>query len=447
MNEIKELLLDDIYNLDVNVIYKNDKYSGTLNISKKKIQLSFSFEENSIFTCNDFYKYLSCEFQLNYKINLYNLSLEKSSWKTISRQGENIHFNEYLFDVEYLFFDKVGMGIDSLQSFYSIRIISDDISEWLGNTNKQFNLLTKQKNENATEFICKIDDDMHIILSYSKSFYRKELSEGTTLTPELVILFSSEKNIEYIHKKINQLKDLFNFIIGRNIKFDKILLNNDESFFYKDIYEEKKSYSYVFFPNTKNIRFPYLNYEFDFNIFIDYFNLTNHKRNLFREFIKYRTFSNSEESFLGYYRILEYLTIKKKKYFETVDNNFINRIKNILKKNNQKKTVDSFISRCVKLNNTKYNTQKCFSDFFKSIDIEIKEKLNFDILILEDISKLRNDITHLNEYNTDAKTLTKYNAILEFLLILFLLRLLKVNDKTINILSNRYDKFHLIRKD
>lgn len=219
-----------------------------------------------------------------------------------------------------------------------------------------------------------------------------------------------------------------------------------KTFFYKQSFELKTKHRYVFFPNMTNLRFPFLNYEFDFNIFSNYFNLSNHRRNLFYEFIKYKRFSNSEEKFLGFYRILEFLTVNKKKYFESIEDSFIERIKKILYKTNNKKVVNSYMQRCLKINDNKYNTHKCFSDFFNSLDDKVKEEIYFNIPELEKISKLRNDITHFNPYEITEEELLKYICVLEFLLINRLLRELNIDEKTILILSKRYDRLHSIRK-
>lgn len=193
MNEVKELLLDEIYNFDVNVIFREDKYAGRLTISNKSINLYFSFEENATFSYSDHFSLLVCEYRFNFKINLYNLSLKKASKKIIQRSSNDIVFNEYEFDVEYLFLDRVGYGLNSKQSFHRIRFFSNDINEWLGNTDKQFKLLNNFHEEGLCEFNCNINEKVYFSIDYSRTWYENKLSTGVNLIPYFDIVFSEEK--------------------------------------------------------------------------------------------------------------------------------------------------------------------------------------------------------------------------------------------------------------
>lgn len=82
--------------------------------------------------------------------------------------------------------------------------------------------------------------------------------------------------------------------------------------------------------------------------------------------------------------------------------------------------------RIEKTNQMKYNTLKCLSDFFDSIPIEIQNSLLFKKDELVKITKLRNDITHANEYSIESRDLYQYTNFINALLFLALIAELEI---------------------
>ncbi|MGK9541634.1 hypothetical protein O6449_24195, partial [Salmonella enterica subsp. enterica] len=79
--------------------------------------------------------------------------------------------------------------------------------------------------------------------------------------------------------------------------------------------------------------------------------------------------SNVEERFLGYFRLLETLTFKSSTYLDSAKLDALcKRFEPFfLRYFCDKKSVQGFFKRLPSFNASKYNTEKCMVDFYKSL--------------------------------------------------------------------------------
>ncbi len=87
------------------------------------------------------------------------------------------------------------------------------------------------------------------------------------------------------------------------------------------------------------------------------------------------------------------------------------------KKFGEKKDVDSFLRGIPRHNRSKYNTEKCVQDFFRSIPETMTTNWKYKKNDIGGICKLRNDIVHANDYYISDTDLIERMYFIEILLI------------------------------
>ncbi len=116
---------------------------------------------------------------------------------------------------------------------------------------------------------------------------------------------------------------------------------------------------------------------------------------------------------------MESLCFKKKNYVnEEILEEVLKKAKHyLIKKFDDKKNVTSFVKQIIKVNHSKYNTEKCLQDFYKEISIDCSENWRFKKNDFNKICKLRNDITHANDYKIIEREFMEYTMFIEVLLL------------------------------
>jgi len=129
--------------------------------------------------------------------------------------------------------------------------------------------------------------------------------------------------------------------------------------------------------------------------------------------------TNTEDRFLGYFRVIESLTRKQKEYLDPEKlNDLLIRSKPFLhKKFKDKKNVNSFIKGITRYNKSKYNTAKCIQDFYNEIPSATTKYWKYQKHDIQKICQLRNDITHANDYQITNQELYLITCFIELLLI------------------------------
>ena len=178
------------------------------------------------------------------------------------------------------------------------------------------------------------------------------------------------------------------------------------------------------FPLGKNLRFYFESLpSLPLSTFNSYMSLPESQISYFKKYLRYRRMENPEERFLGFFRILELLCLKKKKFLddEKLLENLITRVKPyLIKKFGNPKNVTSFLKGIPRLNSSKYNTEKCIQDFYSKIPSRIVEKWKLKKSDIGAICKLRNDITHANDYYASEFEIEEKSKFIEILLVLAL---------------------------
>ncbi len=436
MNKIDKLFLNEKFFLDVKVQYDiNYWVAGKLNINQKKIVLLMYGELNtkSSYKSNRTFKKLICTNYLNSNFILLDVKLFKSQ---NSRLNENIgsFYDEYEVS-EILFNSKNNVKIDN---FIQLSFSSKDLQKWIQTTNLQRKildnyLLKEHSNIDLKEVVIDIED-MYLIIHYPTTRYLDSSNNraGIKFKPTINLSFQQEVSFEYIRKKYFELLNLLYLVFGYDLNIDEINLLNDESSF-SYFYKQKLDRTYdknVFIPLGHNLKFNNNIMETPLSIFQNYFKLDDYKKSFFKVFRKYKMFHYTEDKFLGYFRILENLMFdKKEKFTESYMKIYLENInlsdeEKLEEKSKLEKNLDkSIIDRKEKIKFIVFHNK-----FINVVSDNYKLKVNFTDV--EEIVKLRNDISHFNDYKITQNNLEKYIDYLEILVNYVLLRLIGYSDES-----------------
>jgi hypothetical protein len=118
----------------------------------------------------------------------------------------------------------------------------------------------------------------------------------------------------------------------------------------------------------------------------------------------------------------------------------------MFKKFHDKKNVKGFLKAIPRLNKSKYNTEKCISDFYDEIPIEIRDEWRYSKRDINALCKLRNDITHANDYRISEDDMMSRIEFVEVLLVFALGRSLEISFDDLGNVIHRYSGYHLLKK-
>ncbi|MCG3686548.1 hypothetical protein L5F35_10020 [Aliarcobacter butzleri] len=433
-DKIKELFLFDKYELNVYLIIENNKpIKGRLIINEKEIKLEVY---NTPYDLKFNYDKLYCEYD-NYNIELINLSILEystsfySETKDIVYNIEKFLFNEYSAQNEYK----------------KIRIKSKDINTWVGFTKFQHELandIYKRAYDFTTGLFKNIKcNNFNFSIIYCKEVNQDIFNGITTYKylPYFELNFQNNLKFKEVENIYFELLDFFYLLLGFDLDVEQVVFESEQNghnksyFYYKKDYElMKKDYIFI---SLANDLFEQYRESLKLEILPNYFELGDYKKTFFKAFRKYKMFHYTEDKFLGYFRILENLMFDKKEKFTekmldiyiyniTINEKEKQKEKQILLEGNDKieKTVDKpIIYRKEKIKFIIFH-----SKFINVLSGNYKLKVNFTDV--EKIVKLRNDISHFNDYKIIQNDLERYIDYLEFLVNYVLLRLIQYSDES-----------------
>ena len=362
-----------------------------------------------------------------------NLKLFKSLSSKLN-QDIGSFYDEYEVS-EILFNSKNNVKIDN---FIQLSFSSKDLQKWIQTTNLQRKildnyLLKEHNNIDLKEVVIDIEN-MYLIIHYPTTRYLDSSNNraGIKFKPTINLSFQQEVSFEYIRKKYFELLNLLYLVFGYDLNIDEINLLNDESSF-SYFYKQKLDRTYdknVFIPLGHNLKFNNNIMETPLSIFQNYFKLDDYKKSFFKVFRKYKMFHYTEDKFLGYFRILENLMFdKKEKFTESYMKIYLENInlsdeEKLEEKSKLEKNLDkSIIDRKEKIKFIVFHNK-----FINVVSDNYKLKVNFTDV--EEIVKLRNDISHFNDYKITQNNLEKYIDYLEILVNYVLLRLIGYSDES-----------------
>lgn len=434
--------LENEYILDVKVRDGDSYYAGKLTLTPKECFLELATER----TPSESFKYSESLVCISTKYSsatflLYGLKLVHMSIGMLEViENKQIWSFSIKFQIQYTVISHV-LHLEN-KKIRSFNLKSNFIKKWTLHTKTQDQILNSLYNRDDNPIFCgmefeeEIQNYGNIGIFYSSTQFSSinELNTGLKIFPEIRVTFLNQlemNDIFHEYLKLYQLLTLFN---GSDFKIDSIEIGLDDF--------RPSSIAYLYFPSSQNVQkndYTLLPLGKDviyndqqlaslpLNFFDSYYNLPDEKKELFKRYLNYKRLNSIEEKFLGYFRLIEKLTFKTKSY---VDNdslsNLLERSKSYLSKKLEcnSKTMANLNKRILRANNSKYNTEKCIADFYDTLPQEIQSSLIFKKEDLIKICKLRNDITHANDYVISDHELYEYTIFINALLFLAITNLL-----------------------
>lgn len=465
--DLKTLRLNDVYDFEGTVESGQNKFLAKLHLSPDKITMTVLGEVHEDRKPDWGYDNIEKLFfrDLNKTFILHSLVQISGYSRVISLFPKSLWFFEYTFEVDYVVYSPSQPSHGA--SINSISLHSNKINEWIGNTETQEKIIHSYSKlnkpfssfDNLAEFEHKIEEIGSIGVWYNLSmhFSSPTFSAGINFPPTLTLLLKNNEQTEHVMHSFLKLYSLLVFFIGDDFHIDEVNVtfcpdrsSDTGSIYYASSKSRPKyDHGYSLFPLGKNLRFDTLGLpSLPLATFNNYYSLPESICGYFFKYLKYKRMENSEERFLGYFRILESLCYKKKSYLDDeLIRQLCTRIKPYLvKKFDDQKNVKNFLKGIPKLNNSKYNTEKCLQDFFMELPRDISESWKIQKQDIGKICKLRNDITHANNHDISETKLVEYVKFIEVLLIYSLYEKLGVEIPVAAIVLHRIHGYHLIAK-
>lgn len=445
MFNVETLFLDDEYTVDVKVNYSvNFCIAGILKISNKKILLEVFGETNSNnkYEYKEYFDNLECTNYLNSTFRLLGVQLVNSHHSSLSQDRGSFNSS---FEVKEILYNNNHIMNDI--QFHGLSFKSEDIVKWIGNTNLQQTIIDnyyakKIAEVDTKEFIIDLGD-LYLVVHYPITTYMNspEQKAGITFVPVVNIQMKEQSTFEVLKEKYHELLNLLYLLLGYDIKVSQTLLysdNNDTISYYYNQELDRKNDNSLFLSLGYNLRFEQGNSnKLPLEVFQSYFKLSAYKKRLFSYYRKYKMFNHGEESFLGFYRILENTMFD--------DEHITDEMKNLLfVEENREDLQEHHIKKCKKLKDCIAYIKLLV--FYNLLDDQLKEELKITKQDIRDMLKLRNDITHFNEYDVSIKKITEYAIFLEFFSTYTLLRLLDYPKEQFRNNIRFYANYHMITK-
>lgn len=464
--EIKELLLTESYEFNVVVEIKNEKFYGFLSVSPKKITLDIRAEDREgekrkdVLSFYDNPAKMYC-YDLSKNFILYGLTFTGGLDSSISRYPTSIGYINIRYDVDYLlYFSDKRIDEDSLKW---LDINSDRIGGWIGNTTTQQKILFSEESKDELSLVEMrehIPDFGSVVVSYlySRNFSFNDFKSGISFPPVVSLVFDnieSTKNSKYYFE---QLYSIMSFLIGGDFGVDSIKVGcesypRDEvgSLYYPSrLTNYRKGNKFSLIPLGRNLKFDSIGLPpMPEGVFYRYFTLSTPTSSYWNKYLKYRRLENSEERFLGYFRILEALCYKKITYVDSGEfKTLLDKEKSGLRSklpNINSQDFRGLISQIIKANNSKYNTTKCILDFLRVLPAELVDSWSFGAKDIQEICTLRNDITHANDHSMSDEDIDKRAVFIEVLLTLAMCKELGIQPDISSQYIDRLRGYNLIK--
>lgn len=462
---LKSLELTERYELDVTVDSGSGKFFGKLYLSPKKSTITIMGETSEGRECSigfDDIDILVC-YDMDKTFLLHNLHCVYSSVKAIEQFPKLIGFFEYKYNIDFVIFSPYRTdGIDCISS---LSIHSESIEKWIGYTENQEKILQLNDKKESIfkhiDIICELmvkiknNDILGINYNWEMEGGYNKFKTGLSFHPCLFKAFHERLSSDKLKEQYITTYNLISFFYGGDIVVDRIEIgiefyNRCEKgslYFSSKHTWPKYPRDYPFYPLGKDLKFDIQGYPaIPVKSFSKYFSLPKKEFGYFGKYIKYKRMDNVEEKYLGFFRLLESLCYQKKTYLDESELlNLCDEYKNILiQKFGDKKSVTSFLKRIPKLNESKYNTEKCIQEFYNLMPNTLRNSWVYKKSDIGGLCNLRNDITHANDYYVDEKEMEKKTKFIEVLLILFLLSKIDILPEVGEKLIHRVSGYYLI---
>ncbi|MDY7063873.1 hypothetical protein PsexTeo8_02720 [Pseudomonas extremaustralis] len=441
--------LDKEYDFRVSVEGLSGSFSAELKLSPKAITIRISGDQLGVRSWGETkweLEYLECS-GIRWSFILFDLHCIRSGTYFVGEDS----FGVAHFEAEYT----AGYAIASRAEikrleFSSIHIYSSSLAKWVGYTEKQQEIIDNQiggsrvglvsgfDDFDTTEFLINYAGEGQIGVNYningSASPFNFEV--GVRFPPSFCLFSKNNIRPEDSMHLYQKTYSLLSMLYGSELSVERIELWGDSSinreanlYYPRSELSSNALTSYCWYPLSQNLRFNDLGIPpFPFAAISKYFSSDYELPGTWLKYIKYRRRANIEERFLGYFRLLELLTKNSKSYLDPcILRSILPKAERVMSKIfGSKKEVKGFLKGIERYNNSKYNTEKCILDFYKRLPIELTGRWSLDQKGITAICKLRNDISHANDYFESEFNLLIKCAFVESLLLIFLLETLGV---------------------
>lgn len=451
--------LKNEYTKNVKVRDGDTSYAGKLTFTPKECYIDISTERQTSdnFSFSETLFCSSTDYPYTVFI-LFGLKLVSQSSTVLEYNEENsIISNTIKFSIQFIVISETVFLNDQKISSFTLK--ANFLKKWTMHTRTQGELLESlyirdhSRIESFTEFEQEIQNygDIGIFYSTTEFTSLEELNAGLQVFPEMRFSFLNKLEMKDIYSEYLKLYQLLTLFNGSDFKVDTIEVQIEDwnhrniAYLYFPSFQSEEKFNFTLLPLGKDLIFKTQELStLPLNFFNIYYNLTGEKIELFKRYLNYKRLTSIEDKFLGYFRLLEKLTFKKEPYVDKeLLVNLLDRSKSFVAKklDTKCKTVKAFNQRIIYMNQSKLNTEKCIGDFFNSIPEEILSTFTHGKTDLTTICKLRNDITHANDYIVSDSDLYKYTVFINSLLFLaFINILLEIPLETCIPIANRLNR-------
>lgn len=427
MKEKDPLHFNETDSFEVIVKDNKENFAGKLIVSPNGCTLRVmgerAFSEN--FSSSEV---IECETLRNWFL-LTDLSI--NTWRSASLRMDNREDSGGFYEIEFKvgFLIKASTRINSDTLFNGFNFDADMTGKWTGITNKQSDLLYEhrdQRGNDQTLFIKPLENFGDAYLTYNLSLHTslESMSSGVKLTPVVGIFLNEHRTIQDIYKEIKKLYVLLTYFWGEDFSINHLLLSKFHGDYVSAFYSSNVIKDFIKYPliplgfdTPDNLKkFKGLPLEF----FTSYYNLPESNVEHFTKYLRYKRMKSNEEKFLGYFRVLEKLVHVRGTYVEDeLLNSLLNRSKGFLRKKLQSNTknIQSLSKRIISANGGKYNTETCITRFLEVVPEDIQSTMKYGKGDINEICRLRNNMTHANEYEVSEDKLQSYTRFIHQLLV------------------------------
>ncbi|MEN4927510.1 hypothetical protein ABEI22_00195 [Erwinia billingiae] len=428
----------------------NEDYAAELRITRSHIEVRFFDFSRKM--KRDFSDLLSLETAVFYGggefFRLFGLELSESSFRLL---GQVDSFNDYTFSAKGFLCS--NNDLNYINTYQALSFYSKGISQWFGNTSKLNKIINESminkmpEKEGLVEFKRTIKGVGEIGGYYSYKYGGLEgiHTVGMSVMPHVTLHFENEVDLNGLLDNYISLYMLMRLLIGTQLDFTtiKVHVSDKERNHGISLYLPEKSNTGRELHSSMSLPYssPYHDESeknFPLHIFDNYFSEERKETNLLiKKFINYSLIDSDEEKFLGFYRIVERATFKQSYYVDESElSALLDRSKVIIQKKLKCLSVSKFKRAVIRANRSKENTETCIRHYIKSMPLEFVIRMGLDKIKVDDLCKVRNNITHQPLFSVSAEKLHDCMVTSKILSIIILMCELEISYELIEEVAN-----------
>lgn len=380
----------------------------------------------------------------NYHYLLFGLALIDLAFIRIGSDGD---VRDYEFSAQGFLYSKTVVNQNDF--FTSISIYGESIKKWSGSTRKLNKIMSGgianklPCKDDCVEFETSITSVGTIGLRYSFKYggLNGLHTVGMNVEPHVTITFEEGIGLDKLIDNYIDLYMILRFFIGNSLMISNVKIQsysrygrNDIQFYMAEKKEDERnnhaggmllSYATIYNDDSED--------DFPDSVWENYFNPRNREnKELIKKFVTYSMVKNNEEKFLGYYRIIEAMTVKESFYVdEDKLSNLLKRAKPLLVKYLSCTSLSDFFRAIKNTNKSRSNTESCIHHFIQNLPHSVLEKTTIKEIKISEICKSRNQIIHQPLFSETPEKIYKHMQTIELLIKLATLIRLGVSTKKI----------------